>query len=192
MVATKAFIYTPKYNQISRTATKGIIPINFRREPPAKPLSMSIFDQFKEAVGSAFTNDETIKPLEGDEKPIVRQAGKVSASWLQEGTFKVDFYLTGVPTTDPSSDLWGSRVDVSTGSYDRTLKAIIPEEPNDTTVVKFNEGGKLFVEDCDFVEGEGLWKLEYEGGVNRLRFSLNTGGFEKMTKTGGEQRGASA
>jgi hypothetical protein len=87
---------------------------------------------------------------------------------------------------DPGSDLWGSRVDVSTGLYDRTLKSILPPEPQSSANVRFMENGVLRVEEgSEFAEGEGEWKLVYEGGLNKLRFSLNTAGFERLTRNGG-------
>jgi hypothetical protein len=94
--------------------------------------------------------------------------------------------LTGVPLKDPGSDLWGSRVDVSTGLYDRKLKSVLPPEPQSSARVRFMDGGVLIVEEgSEFAEGEGEWKLVYEGGLNKLRFSLNTAGFERLTKNGG-------
>jgi hypothetical protein len=49
----------------------------------------SFFEGFRTAITDAFGNDCTIKPLEGDEPPPVRETGKVSPSSIMNKEHRI-------------------------------------------------------------------------------------------------------
>ena len=98
-------------------------------------------------------------------------------SWI------LDLYLSGVPERDPSNDLYGSRVNIS--SRDRSTGLDLPESPSASVAVEFLKDGVCRVSESGFTSGEqdGEWKLSEDGSV--LRFSLDTLGYTRTVQTKG-------
>ncbi|GMH86061.1 hypothetical protein TrVE_jg4420 [Triparma verrucosa] len=153
----------------------------------------SLFGGLFNSLSSAFEADKTLKPdgLEGRQpkakaKPSYTSA-QIPAANLEGTSWEVQWFLTGVAERDFSSDLYGSRIDISNAKvFDQTLMAMLPDEPQVRSVIKFKEGGKCACEVGDFTTGQdGEWKIVYEGGKNRLRFSVSNLGFRKVTSTQG-------
>lgn len=98
-------------------------------------------------------------------------------SWI------LDLYLSGVPERDPSNDLYGSRVNIS--SRDRSTGLDLPESPSASVVVEFLKDGVCRVSESGFTSGEqdGEWKLSEDG--SGLRFSLDTLGYTRTVQTKG-------
>ena len=79
------------------------------------------------SLSSAFEADKTLKPdgLEGRQpkakaKPSYTSA-QIPAANLEGTSWEVQWFLTGVAETDFSSDLYGSRIDISNAKVRRRL-----------------------------------------------------------------------
>ena len=102
---------------------------------------------FKDLIDQAFENDNSLSREEKRTGQIDQGAdeservGKVHLTATQElwrkktsqagdlsgKTFELDLFLTGAPNKDPSNDLFGARVNIS--SRDRKVGQTLPEEP---------------------------------------------------------------
>ncbi len=95
----------------------------------------------------------------------------------------VDLFLSGVPERDPSNDLYGSKVNIS--SRDRETGLSLPATPSTRIRVEFLENGICRTSQSEFTSGEtdGQWKLSDDGKV--LRFSIDTLGYTRRVETKG-------
>lgn len=95
----------------------------------------------------------------------------------------MDFYLSGVPSKDPSNDLYGSRVNIS--SRDKGTGLSLPSSPSVNLKLDFLDNGVCQVSESGFTSGEtnGEWKLSDDGKV--LRFSLDALGYTRTVQTKG-------
>lgn len=98
-------------------------------------------------------------------------------------SWTLDLYLSGVPERDPSNDLYGSRVNIS--SRDRQTGLSLPSTPSTSIVVDFMESGVCRSTESGFTSGEkdGEWKLSEDGTT--LRFSLDSLGYIRTVQTKG-------
>ena len=113
-----------------------------------------------------------------------KQASNGAAPELVTGTsWVLDLYLSGVPERDPSNDLYGSKVNIS--SRDRSTGLDLPESPSTSVVVEFLDDGVCRASKSGFTSGEqdGEWKLSDDGSV--LRFSLDSLGYTRTVQTKG-------
>lgn len=160
---------------------------------------------FKNLIDQAFENDDN---LSRDEKrtgqidegyddaevrkvkltptqDLWRRKSSQQAADLSGKTFDIDFYLTGSPNKDPSNDLFGARVNIS--SRDRKVGQTIPEEPTISNLrVAFRDDNKCTCETKNsFVDVtvDGDWKLSDDGG--QARFRLYVTGFTRTVETKG-------
>jgi hypothetical protein len=122
---------------------------------------------------------------------------------LIEGqTYLMEFFLTGVPNKDPSSDLFGSKVNIS--SRDRQVGLAVPEKPSVSDVlIEFLPNEKCrCLTDTDFTTkapaaantgdddesngdsgGYGDWKLSSDG--KQIRFRIPVQGYTRTVETRG-------
>jgi len=92
-------------------------------------------------------------------------------------------YLAGVSERDPSSDLYGSRVNIS--SRDKETGLSLPSTPSVYVQVDFLDDGICKVSESSFTTGNtnGKWKLFDNDKV--LRFSIDTLGYTRTVETKG-------
>ena len=102
---------------------------------------------------------------------------------LQNAVLSVDLYLSGVPSRDPSNDLYGSRVNIS--SRNKELGLDIPQEPNAAVELTFLPEGVCRCAESPFTAGrvDGEWKLSDDG--TQLRFSMDVLGYSRTIQTKG-------
>jgi hypothetical protein len=98
-------------------------------------------------------------------------------------SWTLDLYLSGVPERDPSNDLYGSRVNIS--SRDRQTGLSLPSTPSTSLTIDFLENGVCRSSVSGFTSGEkdGEWKLAENGKI--LRFSLDALGYTRTVQTKG-------
>ena len=166
-------------------------------------------------------NDAEFEPMNDNQKTIVqkkwlesqanlskRTSGpEVGASSLTSGSsfgapltkeilfntqWMLSLYLTGVPDFDPSSSLFGSRVNIST-RRDSSLANdgfaigtdVLPSEPSVQVQISFETDGTCVALSSGFTKGDvaGEWKLSPDGRT--VRFSLDVVGYKRTVKTTG-------
>lgn len=101
----------------------------------------------------------------------------VGTSWI------LDLYLAGVPERDPSNDLYGSKVNIS--SRDKQTGLALPSSPSASLTMELRNDGVCKASSSSFTSGEndGQWKLSEDGKV--LRFSIDTLGYTRRVETKG-------
>jgi len=95
----------------------------------------------------------------------------------------MDFYLSGVPDRDPSNDLYGSRVNIS--SRDSVTGLSLPSAPSVSITLEFLENGVCRASESGFTsqDAAGEWKVSEDGNI--LRFSIDTLGYTRTVQTKG-------
>eukprot|EP00523_Entomoneis_sp_CCMP467_P001071 CAMPEP_0168742728 /NCGR_PEP_ID=MMETSP0724-20121128/13187_1 /TAXON_ID=265536 /ORGANISM="Amphiprora sp., Strain CCMP467" /LENGTH=305 /DNA_ID=CAMNT_0008790289 /DNA_START=5 /DNA_END=922 /DNA_ORIENTATION=+ len=163
---------------------------------------------FKNLLDKAFENDDSLSQnekvtgqIEGpgddlDNETVNRQKQLTAtqerwrqinskAADLADKSFAFDFFLTGVPNKDPSNDLFGARVNIS--SRDRKVGQTLPEEPTVSDIdIRFLANEKCVCDtDSSFTTGgsEGDWKLSDDG--RQIRFRIQVSGFTRTVETRG-------
>eukprot|EP00980_Cylindrotheca_fusiformis_P007951 scaffold1697_cov120-Cylindrotheca_fusiformis.AAC.33 len=166
------------------------------------------FNFFKDLVDAAFENDRSLSkdktkgqydaPGEEFEDNTGQYAAltETQQKWREKqfrnditpemvaGTsWTLDLYLSGVPERDPSNDLYGSKVNIS--SRDRQTGLSLPSSPSATITVDFLENGICRSSESGFTSGEkdGEWKLSEDGKI--LRFSFDSLGYTRTVETKG-------
>lgn len=105
-------------------------------------------------------------------------AALVGTEWI------LDLYLAGVPDRDPSNNLYGNRVNISSRDRGLGLGASVPEEPNVSVKMTFFENGVCRAEPSDFTTGaDGEYRLSDDRRF--VRFSVDALGFQRMVTTTG-------
>ena len=112
-----------------------------------------------------------------------QQRNDVTPEMVTGTSWTLDLYLSGVPERDPSNDLYGSRVNIS--SRDRQTGLNLPGVPSTSVTVTFLEEGVCRVSESGFTSGEmdGEWKLSEDGKI--LRFSMDSLGYTRTVQTKG-------
>ena len=160
---------------------------------------------FKEIFSSAFENDPTLSKdkskgqLEGpgDEdssytaptsvqqrwRESTTSSRNVNAQLLENTTWTLELYLAGVATKDPSNDLYGSKVNIS--SRDRKVGLNLPDKPSVSVEVEFLPDGVCKAMESPFTTGQidGQWKLSDDGTM--IRFSMDVVGYSRTVQTKG-------
>lgn len=108
---------------------------------------------------------------------------KLNARLLENTRWTVDLFLTGVPAKDPSNDLFGTKVNIS--SRDRTVGLNLPDKPSVSVEVEFLPDGVCKTLASPFTTGEidGQWKLSDDASM--LRFSMDVVGYSRTVQTKG-------
>lgn len=138
-----------------------------------------------DAPGEEFTDSTAATELtETQKKWRETQLGNdVTPQMVSGSTCQINLFLSGVPERDPSNDLYGSKVNIS--SRDRDTGLALPETASASLALVFLENGVCRAAQSDFTAGEvdGEWKLSDDGKV--LRFSLDTLGYTRTVETKG-------
>jgi hypothetical protein len=98
---------------------------------------------------------------------------------------EMEFYLAGIPNKDPSNDLFGASVSIS--SRDRKVGLPLPEKPTLAATVRFLPDNKCAVTESNesrfFGDERGDWKLSDDG--KQIRFRLAVTGYRRTIETTG-------
>jgi hypothetical protein len=181
------------------------------------------FSFFKDLMDRAFENDPSISQTDrrkgqleapgeaGDDDAPARARGltETQQKWRQlvnqqvpsnvgpssiAGTVvTMDFYLAGVPNKDPSNDLYGSRVNIS--SRDRRVNQALPSEPTVPSIrIAFrNDQTCQCLSETPFTSAGansvGGWKLSERAAVGSIgrdvRFRIPVLGYTRTVETRG-------
>jgi hypothetical protein len=167
---------------------------------------------FKDMLGKAFDNDGNLSqadklsgmidgaeseptPIESSRTLTATQqkwrqkmldGPSLQATDLTDTTISLDLFLTGVPNKDPSNDLFGSKVNIS--SRDRQIGLMVPKKATLSNLeIIFLTDGKcqcIDKEDSGFVLAEpGDWVLSEDGKQVRFRFAV--AGYTRRVETKG-------
>ena len=175
---------------------------------PSLLLSMNFF---QELLQNAFDNDNQLSKdtskgqLEGpgdndndnDNQYTAQKLTETQRRWreqqqrslvvntesVEHTTWTLDLFLTGVPSKDPSNDLYGSKTNIS--SRDRRIGMNLPDEPSVSLELTLLPAGVCRVSESPFTLGTtpGQWKLSDDG--KQLRFSMNVLGYTRIIQTKG-------
>lgn len=113
----------------------------------------------------------------------------LTLSKLINTSWSLSLYLCGIPTTDPSNNLYGSKTNISTRNKDPRnaglpLGATLPEQPSVTLPITLLENGIVQVQESDFTTGQGgNWILSPNGRT--VRISLDCTGYTRTVRTKG-------
>eukprot|EP00594_Rhizosolenia_setigera_P011139 CAMPEP_0178970534 /NCGR_PEP_ID=MMETSP0789-20121207/19619_1 /TAXON_ID=3005 /ORGANISM="Rhizosolenia setigera, Strain CCMP 1694" /LENGTH=273 /DNA_ID=CAMNT_0020657097 /DNA_START=86 /DNA_END=907 /DNA_ORIENTATION=+ len=122
------------------------------------------------------------KQVQGQQRMV--KGAPVDPNILAGTKWSVELFLAGVPDRDPSNNLYGSRINISSRDRSLELGSTIPEKPSITLSVLFEEDGICSVESNDFTTGNsGEWKLSEDRKF--IRFSLDTYGYQRTVTTKG-------
>lgn len=170
-------------------------------------------DAFKDMFGKAFENDSKLSQDDKLRGMIIEGPGddddvsSVSRNWsptltatqekwrrMQKGPdnaslegkkAEMDFYLTGVPDKDPSSDLYGAKENIS--SRDRKLGQAAPQEPTISAIsVEFLPESKCRANSTSSfttADSEGEWRVSEDG--KQVRFRIPVSGYSRTVQTKG-------
>jgi hypothetical protein len=171
------------------------------------------YNFFKDMFGKAFENDSKLSQDDKLKGMIIEGPGdddddlSISRNWsptltatqekwrrvqerpttasLQGKVAEMDFYLTGVPDKDPSSDLYGAKENIS--SRDRKLGLTAPQEPtvNAISVEFLPENKCRCATSTSFTaaDSEGEWRVSEDG--NQVRFRIQVSGYSRTVQTKG-------
>ena len=129
---------------------------------------------FFDVLSDAFANDETVSKLDyGDNAPVAAQTPREASV---DGLWRVEMIVVGVPTKDPSSDLFGPKQRVTQenrGIGGETVEATL----------RLTNGGVEVIESSAplLVDAPGAYR--YQDG--KLRIKLEATGFTRTFTTKG-------
>ena len=176
-------------------------------EPHQCRQSTRCYNMFKDMIEKAFENDGNLSKDKAigqydapgeefiDSSPA-EQLTETQKKWREKeltndvtpamvtgSKCSVDLFLSGVPERDPSNDLYGSKINIS--SRDRETGLSLPSAPSTTIQIKFLENGVCRATPSEFTSGkvDGEWKLSEDGKV--LRFSMDVLGYTRTVETKG-------
>jgi hypothetical protein len=135
------------------------------------------------AVGTLTATQRAFREkMQLDTSPSSGSVG-VRSQMLVDTAWALDLYLAGVPERDPSNDLFGSRVNIS--SRDKETGLSLPSTPSASLTIELLEDGICKASSSGFTSGkkDGQWKLSDDGNV--LRFSIDTVGYTRRVETKG-------
>jgi len=166
------------------------------------------YNFFQDLLKDAFENDDTLSSNKGESQiegpndepaqPVAmltetqqkwRQANPRSAGaplnsdMLVNTKFELDLFLSGVPSKDPSNDLYGSKTNIS--NRDRQVGLDVPDEPTVTVQIELLPDGVCEATESAFTSGteKGQWKLADDGRT--LRISIDVVGYSRTVQTKG-------
>jgi hypothetical protein len=157
-----------KYSELSRVQKVDLPSLERRKNDRFKeslgnycPLYMGFFDKIKEAFGNDPSDYEAIVG-ERETPPKRIQMTEVQKRWMDSsirgkttsivnapipstllcGTkWSVELYLSGIPDRDPSNNLYGNRINISSRDNQLGLGVICPEDPSITIQMEFDHDG---------------------------------------------------
>ena len=128
---------------------------SFLLRPHTRAPRVRVNSFFKNLIDQAFQNDDNLSQDEKrtgqidegssdsetfgsvkltETQQMWRKKTSNSMTDLAGKAFDLDFYLTGAPNKDPSNDLFGARVNIS--SRDRKVGQAVPESPTLSNIRK--------------------------------------------------------
>ena len=113
----------------------------------------------------------------------------LSTDLLKNTCWCLSLYLTGVPDRDPSSDLYGSRTNVSVRDRRLGLGANLPKDATGSVAVKLLADGVVQIDECAIEQDicpsdiPGQWLLSDDGRT--LRIGIPIRGFKRTVTTKG-------
>lgn len=112
-----------------------------------------------------------------------KRSSVVSAALVENSKWTLDLFLAGVPSKDPSNDLYGSKTNIS--NRDRQIGMDLPKEPSVSLELNLLSGGVCQVDESPFTSGktQGQWKISEDGKM--LRFSVDVLGYSRTVQTKG-------
>mmetsp|Transcript_64671 Transcript_64671/g.75890 ORF Transcript_64671/g.75890 Transcript_64671/m.75890 type:complete len:335 (+) Transcript_64671:181-1185(+) len=114
-----------------------------------------------------------------------KKGAPVQAEALVGTKWNLDLFLVGANGKDPSSDLYGSRTNISTRDRSLAVGQSSPVEPTVSVEIMLDTDGICRVDEGDFTSGlEGQWKIDLNDG-NNIRFSLDVLGYRRTVQTMG-------
>eukprot|EP00542_Grammatophora_oceanica_P012122 CAMPEP_0194031122 /NCGR_PEP_ID=MMETSP0009_2-20130614/4375_1 /TAXON_ID=210454 /ORGANISM="Grammatophora oceanica, Strain CCMP 410" /LENGTH=300 /DNA_ID=CAMNT_0038671193 /DNA_START=100 /DNA_END=1002 /DNA_ORIENTATION=- len=181
------------------------------RQPQRHQLQMSFF---KDMLSGAFENDTSLSKdksksqIEGPNTPERQPVGEltevqkawrrsntgggaagISASVLENKQFVLDLFLVGIPSKDPSNDLFGQETNISSRDKGTGLMNV-PTEPTISNLkITLEQDGICTADATPFTTGpteRGQWKLLTDNDdMTILRFSLHVLGYSRTIQTTG-------
>lgn len=161
---------------------------------------------FKDMLSSAFENDASLSkdktkgqydgPYDEDSQytsptqvqqrwreSITSSSTNVNEKLLENTKWTLDLFLAGVASKDPSNDLYGSKVNIS--SRDQTTGLNLPGDPSVSVEVELLPDGACKTRESSFTTGkvDGQWKLSNDGTM--VRFSMDVVGYSRTVQTKG-------
>lgn len=109
----------------------------------------------------------------------------INENLLIGSKWRVGLYLAGIPDKDPSNNLFGRQVNISTRDRNLGIGAQTDEEPNVIVDVSIDANGLCeTLTSSEFLCGSnGEWKLSSD--EKKIRFSIETFGFTRTVRTTG-------
>lgn len=179
-------------------------PLSVNHAQRRSSLSMSFF---KDLVNSAFQNDGSLStdkskgqydgpydeesqynaPTQTQERwrtsVAAAQGSNVNQQLLENTRWQLSLFLSGVANKDPSNDLYGSKVNIS--SRDQRTGLNLPDEPSVIVEMELLPEGVCKTKESSFTTGkvDGQWKLSDDGSM--IRFSMDVVGYSRTVQTRG-------
>eukprot|EP00586_Coscinodiscus_wailesii_P013859 CAMPEP_0172498432 /NCGR_PEP_ID=MMETSP1066-20121228/113428_1 /TAXON_ID=671091 /ORGANISM="Coscinodiscus wailesii, Strain CCMP2513" /LENGTH=298 /DNA_ID=CAMNT_0013271709 /DNA_START=61 /DNA_END=957 /DNA_ORIENTATION=+ len=117
-------------------------------------------------------------------KPASRVEAPINSELLTDTKWNLKLYLAGVPDRDPSNNLYGSRVNISSRDRSLELGVTCPEEPSVEVDVELLDGGVCRIGESAFTTSEpGEFIVSPDNQY--LRISIPTTGYQRIVKTTG-------
>jgi len=174
-----------------------------------KASSSSLNNFFKDLMDNAFANDESLPTNKGDgqldaeddpsigyapltatqerwkqNQSSMGRAPPVNENVLVGSKWNIGLFLAGIPDKDPSNDLYGRKVNISSRDKSLGIGAQVDTEPNVIVEVTLDDDGVCRTSPSEFTSGEvGQWKLSQD--KTDIRFSIDTLGFTRTVQTTG-------
>lgn len=107
----------------------------------------------------------------------------VNEQLLENSKWKLDLFLSGVASKDPSNDLYGSKVNIS--SRDQRTGLNLPDTPSASVEIKLLPDGVCKAKESSFTTGavDGQWKVSDDGSM--IRFNMDVVGYSRTVQTKG-------
>eukprot|EP00804_Cyclotella_cryptica_P011923 CCRYP_004394-RA/>CCRYP_004394-RA protein AED:0.16 eAED:0.16 QI:0/-1/0/1/-1/1/1/0/299 len=99
----------------------------------------------KTKVQRRWLESQQSKPQQTQQPSLSKLGAPLSSPLLTNTQWKLSLYLTGVPDNDPSSDLYGSRTNVSLRDRKLGLGVNLPEEATGSVLLRLQDGGTVTI-----------------------------------------------
>jgi len=123
--------------------------------------------------------------------PSLTNGAPMNPALLENTSWCLSLYLTGLPDFDPSSSLYGARVNISARGKEMSKEGFaigadqLPENPTVVVPIRLLKDGICFSEETPFTTGgnNGQWKLSED--CRTIRLSLDSTGYQRTITTKG-------
>jgi hypothetical protein len=97
--------------------------------------------RYEPPVGKTATQQKFLDAQASLGRSKVKGAAPIAEKDLINTKWSIDFYLAGIPDQDPSNNLYGSKVNISSRDAQLALGASVPEAPSISVRITLLEGG---------------------------------------------------